>query len=273
MTSIEVSASIATETTTGVERGLDVSVTVTIDGRDIEGEVTLVPREDGSPGYASWGSSPDFWVSGGLLRELEALPGEDFRAALAEIESAAAKECAEFSADDAAATVYTYNVYDGNPSTSGVDAWYDDGREIEADSVEEAIEAVRDKMEIAAAGCRTADGYAVGDVIYGHVWDADGTIVGTPTYTLTAEDLGVEGAGVEEMAAALKHIADVTVRDGRGRISDYAPDSSEPPYDGETEPGSAWDEECDRLLAEVREALPPGWTAEWLDDDIVIERS
>ena len=53
---------IATETTTGVEHGID--VVVSVDG--VDGEVTLLPAEDGVGGYGSWGS-PDHWVSGDLL--------------------------------------------------------------------------------------------------------------------------------------------------------------------------------------------------------------
>lgn len=92
--SIKVEAGEVTETTTGVERGLDVGVTVTLpDGREIDGEVTLLPREDGSPGYAAWGSR-DHWVSGDLLRALdEALSDDEVRDVLDEIESAASAAC------------------------------------------------------------------------------------------------------------------------------------------------------------------------------------
>jgi len=69
---------------------------------------------------------------------------------------------------------------------------------------------------------------------------------------------------------ALANIADAKA-DGDGvRISGYAPDSSDPEYGGNTEPGSAWDTECDRLLDDVREELPAGWSACWSDDDVVI---
>ena len=50
-------------------------------------------------------------------------------------------------------------------------------------------------------------------------------------------------------------------------LDDVAPDS-----DGEdTGPGSAWYDETDEILADVRSVLPDGWTAEWSDDDILIE--
>lgn len=65
----------------------------------------------------------------------------------------------------------------------------------------------------------------------------------------------------------------VTSSDSRAHVTNYAPDSSEPKYGGDTQPGSAWDEECDRLLAQIRDELPTGWSADWSDDDIVIERS
>lgn len=74
-----------------------------------------------------------------------------------------------------------------------------------------------------------------------------------------------------EVVKALAGIADVKIRDAdRCCIPDYAPDSRE--YDDDTSPGSAWDEDCDRLLSEVRAALPAGWAADWSDDDIIIDR-
>lgn len=97
MSELHVAASIATETTTGVDRGLDVDVTVTLpDGSEVDGEVTLVPNADGTPGYEAYGMGPDFWVSGPLLRALQgAYKGDDegLTEALREIERAAAKEC------------------------------------------------------------------------------------------------------------------------------------------------------------------------------------
>ncbi len=85
----------ATETTTGVERGLDVPVTVTLpDGREVEGEVTLLPAEDGRPTYESWGE-PDHWVDGRLLRELrKAFPDySDLRKILARLAAIAGEAC------------------------------------------------------------------------------------------------------------------------------------------------------------------------------------
>lgn len=78
---------------------------------------------------------------------------------------------------------------------------------------------------------------------------------------------------IETVVASLKHIVDVRIdSDERARIVDYAPDSSDAEYGGNTEPGSAWNAECDSRLAEIRAALPSGWSAEWVDDDLVIDR-
>ena len=77
----------------------------------------------------------------------------------------------------------------------------------------------------------------------------------------------------EDVVRSLNHIADVLIDDnGNARIGDYSPDSSQPEY-SITEPGSAWAEECKRLLAEIRDSLPVGWDADWSDDDVIISRS
>jgi hypothetical protein len=55
-------------------------------------------------------------------------------------------------------------------------------------------------------------------------------------------------------------------------IADLAPDSGD--YDGNTEPGSPWDEECDWLAANIRDIVAPhGCDVYWSDDDLVIEES
>ena len=90
------------------------------------------------------------------------------------------------------ATTYTYSIYDGNPAASGGCTLPDhEDLEIEADSDEDARFDVELALEVAAAGLSVDDGYAVGDVLYALVWDADGEVVATLTYTLTAEDLGL----------------------------------------------------------------------------------
>jgi hypothetical protein len=92
-TQITVTAGCVSPTTTGVERGVDVDFTLELDGKTIEGEVTLLPREDGSPGYASWGQ-PDHWLDGRTLARLRALDlsHDDYRSILTEIETACAEE-------------------------------------------------------------------------------------------------------------------------------------------------------------------------------------
>lgn len=82
----------------------------------------------------------------------------------------------------------------------------------------------------------------------------------------------VQGRRDHAAIAALAKIAEVTIDSlGRLRITGYAPDSSGNGYDGDTSPGSAWDEECDRLRQAVRIALPSGWSIDWDDDDLRIE--
>ncbi len=87
-------------------------------------------------------------------------------------------------------TAYTYTIFDADPSSSGGCALpgHEDV-ELESDSVEEAVDAARDALEIVACGLSTADGYSVGQRLYALVWDANCTVVGSPTYTLTEEDL------------------------------------------------------------------------------------
>jgi len=87
-------------------------------------------------------------------------------------------------------TTYKYTIYDGNPA-SAADAWPDhDDEEFEADSDEEALAEVRDRMEILAAGLSAADGYEVGQHLYAHVAESETErYVGAPTYELTEDDL------------------------------------------------------------------------------------
>lgn len=91
MTTIDVTASVATETTTGVEGALDVDVTVEVDGVEYDGEVTLV-RHEQTGDWGAWGR-PDNWVSGDLLRALGELSVDDFSLALTAIETAARESC------------------------------------------------------------------------------------------------------------------------------------------------------------------------------------
>lgn len=73
-----------------------------------------------------------------------------------------------------------------------------------------------------------------------------------------------------EVVAAIARVADARVDGDRVIIVGLAPDADG--YGGETGPGSAWDDECVRLMRQVRQALPAGWLAEWSDDDVLIER-
>lgn len=87
---------------------------------------------------------------------------------------------------------YTYTIFDASPQSSSGTEWpTHTDMTIEADDDDEAIDEVRDVMSTEAAGLRPADGYEVGEAIHAIVWDADGTIVGQPTYELTKDDLGV----------------------------------------------------------------------------------
>lgn len=80
----------ASETSTGVEGAIDVDVTV--DG--VEGEVTLLLDHNGD--WTSWGA-PDNWVSGRLLRIIQARP--DARYVLSALAAEAGKEAALFAAN------------------------------------------------------------------------------------------------------------------------------------------------------------------------------
>jgi hypothetical protein len=97
-----------------------------------------------------------------------------------------------------------------------------------------------------------------------------GQALGAPIAPNVYEQLiAYRRADVDAVVAALANIADVHVdSEDRAHISNYAPDSE----GGGTGPGSRWYERCDELIADVREELPPGWSAEWSDDDIIITR-
>lgn len=81
-------------TATGVERGVDVDVVVSYRGKEFVGEVTLLPHEDGRPGYGRWGST-DHWVSNGLLADLQGHCDEDELARSLDVIEAAAAEAAK----------------------------------------------------------------------------------------------------------------------------------------------------------------------------------
>lgn len=93
--SLTVDVGCSSPTTTGVDKGLDVNFTLTLDGVDYEGEATLLPCADGRPGYESWGSV-DHWLDGATLAALRKLDldDSDFRAVLDRISSECASVCA-----------------------------------------------------------------------------------------------------------------------------------------------------------------------------------
>ena len=69
---VAVKVGVARKTTTGVE-GINVRFVLTLDGVEHDGEVTLLPHEDGRPGYGRWGDR-NHWLDGrtvALLRERE----------------------------------------------------------------------------------------------------------------------------------------------------------------------------------------------------------
>ena len=96
--SIKVVAGTASKTTTGVERGIDVDFVLTIDGEEVDGEVTLLPHEDGRPGYGAWGDA-DHWVESNVLGLIRALDHYDYRQVLSEIEAACAVVADAFAAE------------------------------------------------------------------------------------------------------------------------------------------------------------------------------
>jgi hypothetical protein len=89
---VRVRASNARPTETGVDRGVDVDFVLTIDGATLNGEVTLLPAEDGSLVYRAWGSCPDHWLDGRTVTALRDLPNDEYRTVLDAIEDATSKE-------------------------------------------------------------------------------------------------------------------------------------------------------------------------------------
>jgi len=87
---------------------------------------------------------------------------------------------------------YTYTIFDANPAQTGGTEWPSHTSvEIEADSDREAEDKVKEVMSVESGRCNPVDGYEVGQRLYAIIWDGDGRVVGEPTYTLTADDLGV----------------------------------------------------------------------------------
>jgi hypothetical protein len=98
-------------------------------------------------------------------------------------------ECAERIAaeDEECEETYTYSIFDSEPDTSGPCALVED-EEFDACSVEDALEYVRNALEVEAAGLAVEDGYQAGDRIYATVWCPD-RVVRKISHELTEEDL------------------------------------------------------------------------------------
>jgi len=90
---IKVVAGSATETTTGVDGGLDVPFTITIGGLEHDGEVTLVKDHEGE--WWSWGSL-DHWLDGRTVGFLRDLHGDEREDAICEIRSATSESASRF---------------------------------------------------------------------------------------------------------------------------------------------------------------------------------
>jgi hypothetical protein len=91
----DITASMASATTTGVEGGIDVHFTITLDGFSQDGKATLLPGKDGS--YGDWGKMNQ-WLDARTARLFEDLdPGEwgDFFCAVLNATAPMAKRFAE----------------------------------------------------------------------------------------------------------------------------------------------------------------------------------
>ena len=69
----------------------DISVTVVLDGVEVEGEATLLP-DPHSGNYSSWGD-PDHWLSGNVLKALESLSRRDEHLVMCEIAAVSGGLC------------------------------------------------------------------------------------------------------------------------------------------------------------------------------------
>lgn len=84
---------------------------------------------------------------------------------------------------------YTYTIFDSNPHETSGTAWPSHtSADVEAETDADACDQVANIMGNEAEGLYASDGYEPGQRLWALVW-SDGTIVGEPTYTITAEDL------------------------------------------------------------------------------------
>lgn len=92
---MEIEASNAMRSSTGVEGALDVDIEVADAQFSSSGGVTMViDRING--GWRAYGDTPDTWVESGLLHDLRAIGPEYCKAALQKIEDAAREVCEEY---------------------------------------------------------------------------------------------------------------------------------------------------------------------------------
>lgn len=93
MTTYAIETSAATETTTGVDHGMDVTVVLTVSGRHTRGDVTLLPAADGRPVYERWGDDVSCWMGRDLIQALRGLDAGVRSDAIDAIEAAASRAC------------------------------------------------------------------------------------------------------------------------------------------------------------------------------------
>ena len=92
--------------------------------------------------------------------------------------------------EPAAASRFSYTIFDADPQTSGGSAWPSRSDvEIEAGDDAEAVALVEAALAAAASGLSGADGYEVGDTLHALVGEEDGTVVAHGRYVLPEADL------------------------------------------------------------------------------------
>lgn len=177
---------------------------------------------------------------------------------------------------------FTYSIFDADPNTSSGTEWPGHAHaQIRAADLAAAEERVEEIMS--SASYSEDDGYEIGQTIYAIIWDEDGTIVGKPTYEITAEDLGVEEPvdHAARLARAAKHI-DATdlgneiwahYADETGRWYVVTADELEDlcdylDHDDEQISGDAYSHWC--ADTEAKE-MPAGWEPGQLDDAVIVE--
>lgn len=86
-----------------------------------------------------------------------------------------------------ATLTYEYNIFD---DPQGGDPWYPDGDvTVGAESEAEAIEEIEMRLARACRNLPVNAGYTVGQIITAHVWNRNGALIASPTYTLRKQDM------------------------------------------------------------------------------------